>query len=105
MVELFVIKVKSVKSGKGGYMTRQTRKGEDGIIIEFIPDIIDNDKAVDVLNVIGYYTRGSAEQTAQLIIDKAEERYPNAILEVDVVTHNITLAESQQFSQMSWSYK
>jgi len=105
MVELFVIKVKSVKSGKGGYMTRQTRKGEDGIIIEFIPNIISDDKAADVLNLIGYYTRGSAEQTAQLIIDKTEERYPNAIIEVDVQAHQISLSESRQFSQLSWTYK
>lgn len=105
MVELFVIKVKSVKSGKGGYLSRQTRKGDDGIIIEFIPNIIDSDVVADVLNVVGYYTRGSAEKTAQLILDKAEERYPNAVLEADVVTHQISLSESQKISQMVWSYK
>lgn len=105
MVELFVLKVKSVKSGKGGYMSRKTRKGEDGIVIEFVPDIINTDKAADIFNIVGYYTRGSAEQTAQLILDKTEERYPNAIIEVDVTTHQITLAESRQFSQMSWTYK
>jgi len=104
MVELFVIKVKSVKSGKGGYLSRKTRKGDNGIIVEFIPDIIANDKDANILNVIGYYTRGSAEITAQLISDKTLERYPSAVMEIDVVSRQITLAESRNISQLFWKY-
>lgn len=105
MVEVFMIHIESVKNGNNGWVSQKTRKSDKGIKIEIISEIQPHNKEADMSTVVAYYTRGSAEQTKQLIVDEIEFRYPDAIINIEVKTKQITLAESQMVSQNAWTYK
>jgi hypothetical protein len=105
MVEVFLIRVEAPDSGKAGYLSQKTRKTDEGIKVEYLSEIQENNPEADISNVVAYYTRRPAENTRQLILDEVEARYPGRAIVVNVEPKQVSLADSQTISQNQWSYK
>lgn len=105
MVEVFLIYVESIKSGNKGWVSQKTRNTDKGIKIEIVSEIQPHNPEADMSTVVAYYTRVSAENTKQLIVDEIELKYPGALINIDVQPRQINLKESQKVSQNPWIYQ
>jgi hypothetical protein len=105
MVEVFLLHVKATDSGKEGFLSQKTRKTDEGIKVEFVPQLVENNPKADICSVVAYYTRRPAEQTKDLVADEVEARYPSIGFEIEVVTKQISLQESQKMANCTWTYK
>ena len=105
MVEVFVIYVESVEKGNAGFLSKNTCKKEDGIHVEFLREIQDENPKADIVQAVAYFTRGSAIQTKDLIYSEIMAKHPDATVNIDVQSRQISLADSRRLNQSSWSYK
>ena len=105
MVEVFVIHIESVEKGKAGFLSRNTRKTDDGIRVEFLREIQPENPKADICQVVAYFTRGSAIKTKDMIVGEIANKHPDATVNAEVRPMQITLADSRRLGQSSWVYK
>ena len=105
MVEVFVIYIESVETGNQGYLSVQTGKTDDGIRVEFLREIQDTNPKADITNAVAYFTRGSAIKTKDMILGEILNKHPNATVNSEVQSKQISLADSRRMNNNTWIYK
>lgn len=105
MVEIFVIHLESVEKGNKGYLSRNTEKRDDGIHVEFIDEIDESNPKSDICIAVAYFTRSSAIKTKDLVLSEIVNKHPNATINIEVISKQISLADSRRLNQCSWTYK
>jgi hypothetical protein len=105
MVEVFVIYIESVKYGTKGFLSKQTCKSTDGIHVEFLSEIQEGNPKADITNAVAYFTRGSAEKTKDLIRSEIVNKAEEGVVNIEVQSKQISLAESRAMNMNPWTYK
>ena len=105
MVEVFVIYLESVDTGNKGFLSKQTGKTDEGIRVEFLREIQDENPKADICMAVAYFTRGSAIKTKDMIQGEILNKHPQAQVNIEVQPRQISLADSRRLNQSSWTYK
>ena len=105
MVEVFVIHIESVDTGNKGFLSKKTRKADEGIHVEYLREIQDENPKADICEAVAFFTRGSAINTKDLVYNEIMNKHPNATVNIEVQSRQISLADSRRLNQSSWSYK
>ena len=105
MVEVFIIHIESVEKGKAGFLSRNTKKTDDGIHVEFLKEIQPENPKADICQAVAYFTRGSAIKTKDMILCEIANKHPNATVIAEVRPMQVSLADSRKLNQGSWVYK
>jgi hypothetical protein len=106
MVEVFVIYIESVETGNKGFLSRQTGKESDGSIrVEFLREIQDTNPKADICMAVAYFTRGSAIKAKDLVLSEIINKHPDATVNAEVQSKQISLADSRRMNNATWVYK
>lgn len=105
MVEVFVLHIESVKYGTQGFLSKKTSKTTDGIHVEYLSEIQEGNPKADITNAVAYFTRGSAEKTKDLIRNEIVNKAEEGVVNIEVQSKQISLADSRAMSMNPWTYK
>ena len=105
MVEVFVIYVESVETGNAGFLSKNTCKTDEGIRVEFLREIQDENPKADICQAVAYFTRWSAIQTKDLVYNEIKNKHPDATVNIEVQSKQISIADSRRLNQSAWTYK
>jgi len=105
MVEVFVIYLESVETGNKGFLSIHTGKSDDGIRVEFLREIQETNPKADITNAVAYFTRGSALKTKDMVLGEILNKHPNATVNIEVQSKQISLADSRRMNNNTWVYK